>query len=568
MSADALDIDTTPVAAPVAVPGDPTRRRRRQPGRRLSITGGFVGVAFAAMSVTPSLTPRPWFVQLILVALCIVTGYALGAFTGWAYRALELPDLPPGARRVARRVVGVVAIVALPVAGWLGRGFQREQRELLGLDGDVSWLWVLAPFMGLLVASLFLAVGRAVTWSARTLFGRLNRVVPPRVAWLVAILVTGVVSWFLLSGVLIGTGIGLADELFEGRNHDDKPGVVDPQSPYRSGGPESGVSWESIGREGRQFVWDGLTAEEIGAVVGDPDAVVPVRAYVGLLASDDAGERAALAMDELRRLGGFERGAIAVAAATGSGWIDPKMSSALEYATHGDVAIVATQYSYLPSWLSVLVDQERAEENAETLIAALRVELDGLSSDQRPELYVFGESLGAFSIDSAFTSVENMATTTDGALLVGPPSFDATWQQVVDVRDQGSPPWKPRYEDGALVRVAATDRDLLDLTLTWETDNPVIYLVHPSDPIVAWTTDLAVWLDPRGPDVSPHMVAWPVVGEWQVTVDQLNANGAPAGHGHVYDETVVAAWSEIVGPPALPPAELDAIRAAILDPPR
>jgi len=64
------------------------------------------------------------------------------------------------------------------------------------------------------------------------------------------------------------------------------------------------------------------------------------------------------------------------------------------------------------------------------------------------------------------------------------------------------------------------------------------------------------------------MVAWPVVGVWQVSVDQLNANGVPAGHGHIYDETVVSAWSEIVGPPALPQAELEAIRAAILDPPR
>jgi len=568
MSADATDADTATIATPVPGQDEPATEggRRRRP--RLSITGGVLGVVFAGLSVTPSLVPRAWFVQTLLVGLCVITGYALGAFLGWAYRTLELPDLPPRVRRVAWRVVGVVALVGLPVAAWLGRGYQQEQRQLLGMDAEVSWLWLLAPYVGLLLAAFFLGIGRAVKWVARRLFGPLRRVVPPRVAWLIAIVITAVVSWFLLSGVLIGTGIEVADELFKGSNNDDKPGVVDPQSPYRSGGPESGVSWESIGREGRQFIWEGLTADEIAAVVGDPDAVEPVRAYVGLLAAEDARERAALAMTELRRLGGFERGAIAVAAGTGSGWVDPKMSSSLEYATHGDVAIVSTQYSYLPSWMSVLVDQERAEANAETLIAALRVELDGLPSDQRPELYVFGESLGAFSTGSAFTSVENMSTTTDGALLVGPPSFDQTWQKVVAGRDEGSPVWKPRYGDGALVRVAATDRDLLDLTLVWETDNPVIYLVHPSDPIVAWTADHAAWLDPRGPDVSPHMVAWPVVGLWQVSVDQLNANGVPAGHGHIYDETVVSAWSEIVGPPALPQAELEAIRAAILDPPR
>ena len=60
-------------------------------------------------------------------------------------------------------------------------------------------------------------------------------------------------------------------------------------------------------------------------------------------------------------------------------------------------------------------------------------------------------------------------------------SFDKTWQKVVDGRAPGSPVWKPSYGEGALVRVAATDRDLTDQTLTWETDHPIIYLVHPSD---------------------------------------------------------------------------------------
>ena len=114
-----------------------------------------------------------------------------------------------------------------------------------------------------------------------------------------------------------------------------------------------------------------------------------------------------------------------------------------------------------------------------------------MPADQRPELYVYGESLGAFSTDNAFTSVEDMSTTTDGALLIGPPSFDATWQKVVAGRASGSPAWKPIYGDGALVRVATTDAELTDETLTWQTDNPIIYLTHASDPIVAWTADHA-----------------------------------------------------------------------------
>ena len=225
-----------------------------------------------------------------------------------------------------------------------------------------------------------------------------------------------------------------------------------------------------------------------------------MRAFVGLEAARPPGERAQIAVAELRSAGRLRpQGAIAVAGTTGSGWIDPKAADSLDYATHGDVAIVSTQYSYLPSWLSFLVDRSRAASNAETLITALRVELDGLPADQRPELYVFGESLGAFSTDSAFTSVEDMSTTTDGALLIGPPSFDPTWQKVVAGRKPGSPVWRPLYGDGGLVRVATTAGDLTDQTLTWTTDNPIIYLTHASDPIVAWTADHAGVARPARP---------------------------------------------------------------------
>ena len=549
-------------AAPEAVPTAVPPHRPARPGR-LSLAGGMLGLAFGAMSATPSLVPRAWYLQVLLTGLSVATGYGLGAFVGWAYRALGLPDLPAGARRVAWRVLGALAVVGLLVGGWFGRSWQSEQRELLGMDTSVPLPWLVAPVLGLVVAALLLGIGRAVKWLGRTLFRPLGRVLPTRVAWLIAIVVTAVVTWLVLSGLLVGNAISVADSLFASSNDDDKPGVVNPQSATRTGGPRSAVTWESVGREGRAFLASGPTADEIAAVVGDPAAVEPVRAFVGLEAAPTAAERAQVAVEELRRLGGFERGAIAVAGTTGSGWIDPKAADSLEYATRGDVAIVSTQYSYLPSWLSFLVDQSRAASNAETLITALRVELDGMPADARPELYVFGESLGAFSTGSAFTSVEDMSTTTDGALLIGPPSFDTTWQKVVDGREPGSPIWRPRYGDGALVRVATTPEDLTDQTLTWTTDNPIIYLTHASDPIVAWTADHAEWLDPRGPDVSPRMVAWPVVSGWQATIDQFSANGVPPGHGHVYDATVVTAWSEIVGPPALPDDEIAAIEAKI-----
>ena len=546
----------------VADPAKPSRRRRWQ-WRPLSPTGSILGVTFAAMSVTPSLVPRAWAIEALLSGVCLITGYAIGAFLGWAYRVLQLPVAPASVERTIWRILPWAAVVLLLVVGWLGLRWQNEQLDLLGMDDTASWLWVLAPLLGVLFAALFLGIGRTIRWIGRKITGWLQRRLPYRVAVLISVVVTGLLTYGFFSGFLVDGTVNAMDSVFDANNDKDKPGVVNPESPYRSGGPDSVVSWDSIGREGRQFVWEGPTAADISDVVGDPDAVEPVRAFVGLKSASTAAERADLAVEELRRLGGFERGAIAVAGGTGSGWIDPKASAALEYAAHGDVATVSMQYSYLPSWLSFLVDRSRAQANAEELITEIRVALDQIPAGDRPQLYVYGESLGEFSTGSAFTSVEDMSTTTDGALLIGPPSFDETWQKLVAGRDPGSPIWKPRYGDGALARVAASDDDLTDPTLRWQTDNRIIYLVHASDPIVAWTANHSQWLDPRGPDVSSHMVAWPIVAGWQASVDQFNANGVPAGHGHVYDETTVTAWSEILGPPVLPDPEITAIREKI-----
>ena len=557
---------TAPDAGPAAhgeLPASGAVVDRRGGLGRLSITGATLGILFGVLSMTPSLVPRSWLINGVLVGMCVITGYGLGSFLGWGYRTLQLPNLPSGGRRVAWQSLAVLAAVGLLAGAWMGRTWQSEQRELLGMDTGVPWLWLLSPLLGLVVVAPLLGIGRAIKALGRVIFRPLGRVLPTRVAWLLAMVVTVFVSWTVLSGLLVGNGIKLADSVFERNNGKDKPGVVNPDSAHRSGGPASTVTWESIGREGRAFIHEGLTASEIAGVVGDRAVVEPVRAFVGVDAAPTATQRAQIAVAELRALGGFDRGAIAVGGGTGSGWIDPKAANALEYATHGDVAIVSMQYSYLPSFMSYLVDRSRSATNAEQLITALRVELDGLSGDQRPELYVFGESLGAFSTGNAFTSVEDMSTTTDGALLIGPPSFDTTWQKVVAAREPGSPAWRPMYGDGGIVRVATTDADLTDQTLTWTTDNPIIYLTHASDPIVAWTANHADWLDPRGRDVHPRLTAWPVVSGLQATVDQFGSNGVPAGHGHVYDETVVTAWSEIVGPPSLPDAEIEAIRQAI-----
>ena len=146
----------------------------------------------------------------------------------------------------------------------------------------------------------------------------------------------------LVSGVLLDGLVSLADDAFSLRNSGTDDGVVKPTVTERSGGPGSLVSWESLGQQGRTFTGTGPTTGQIAAFAGGAP-VVPVRAYAGLDSAGTAEQRARLAVDDLARAGGFERGTLIVLTTTGSGWVDPGAVDSVEYLTGGNIATVAMQ---------------------------------------------------------------------------------------------------------------------------------------------------------------------------------------------------------------------------------
>jgi uncharacterized membrane protein len=211
------------------------------------------------------------------------------------------------------------------------------------------------------------------------------------------------------------------------------------------------------------------------------------------------------------------------------------------------------QYSYLPSWLSFLVDKQRARQAGRDLFNEVYGAWSQLPIGQRPRLLVFGESLGSFGAESAFSGVDDIRNRVDGMLLVGPPNRNELWREIVADRDDGSPEVLPTYDQGEVVRFAAVPAtDLRQPPTAW--DRPrVVYLQHPSDPIVWWTPRLILsrpdWLaEPRGADVAPAMRWFPFVTFWQVTADMAFSTGVPAGHGHNYGAAAAAAWADIAPP--------------------
>ena len=90
-------------------------------------------------------------------------------------------------------------------------------------------------------------------------------------------------------------------------------------------------------------------------------------AHVGLKSAETLQERGTLLLAELKRTGAFDRAVLVVATTTGTGFLDSNGTDPLEYAFNGDTAIAGVQYSDLPSWISLLADQEAVKETSRTV---------------------------------------------------------------------------------------------------------------------------------------------------------------------------------------------------------
>src|SRR4029453_3277141 len=205
-------------------------------------------------------------------------------------------------------------------------------------------LLVLLPLVAVALFTGLVALSRSLQGLYHWVAGRLRRWMGPRAANALGWVAVVVVTWLVVSGLLLNGLADLADRGFSVRNSATAEGVTQPTSPLRSGGPGSRVSWESLGRQGRTITGTGPRAKEIPPFPGSP-AKKPTRAYAGITSAADVEARAELAVAALERAGGFDRANLLVATTTGSGWLDSGAIDSFEYETGGDSAVVAMQYS-------------------------------------------------------------------------------------------------------------------------------------------------------------------------------------------------------------------------------
>jgi uncharacterized membrane protein len=565
----AADTSATDAGPAVAVAEAPPPAR--EPGRRrkllyATLPGAWGALIGGCLSFTPSLLPRSGIVQGLIWGITAAIGYGLGVLAAWIWRAFA--DRDPGRpRRRSWPVFFISTAVLIVVSFGLGQYWQHEIRKLTGVTEYNVWLVIASPVVAALVFCLLLLIGRSLSGLYRWLAHLLNRWIGRRAARAVGWIVVAGLAYLVVTGLLLQGFLNVMNSAYSVRDTKTAEGVHQPATGLRSGGPGSVIPWDTLGWQGRNFIGKGPSAGDIGKFTGRP-AVEPIRAYAGLASASDAESRAALAVKDLDREGGFQRANLLVATTTGSGWVDPALVDSFEYLTGGNCATVALQYSYLPSWISYLVDQSKAREAGRALFDAVYGRWSQLPEGQRPRLFVAGESLGSFGGEAAFSGENDLHNRTSGTLFAGPPNFNTLFREFSDHRDAGSHEVQPVYKDGRIVRFADDASAAIPPDGQAWAGSRVLYMMHPSDPIVWWSPHLIFsepdWIsEPPGKDVLEGMFWMPFVTFWQVTADLPFATGVPAGHGHKYTSEYVDGWDAVMQPAGIVPQDLTDLRKII-----
>lgn len=519
-----------------------------------SLNGGriLLGVIFFAASLTPTLVPRGEVVQGALAGGALAIGYAIGTAVHWLWRYLELPQLSTRARPGFNILAMFGCVVVAAASLWQATDWQNSIRAAMHMEpAEATWPLVLCVIAAVTFV-LILVVARLFKGLTRAIASRIARFAPLKVANVVAVVAAAALFWSVANNVIMRAALNVLDSSFAEWDRLFEPERPQPTSPDKTGSARSLVRWDELGRTGRRFVASGPTAEQIGSFTGRP-AQSPIRVYVGLLGADTAERRARLALDELKRQGGFDRANLIVVTPTGTGWIDPAAMDTVEYLHNGDVASVAVQYSYLNSPLSLMVQPEFGAEAARALFREVYGYWTALPKDKRPKLYLHGLSLGSLNSEKSTELFEILADPINGALWSGPPFANRLWRSFTDGRKQASPAWLPEFRDGRFVRFMNQSGSPVPMDAPWGPFR-IVYLQYASDPITFFDYETAyrrpAWMsEPRGPDVSSSLQWYPIVTMLQLAIDMGFANNTPMGFGHVFaPEHYADAWVSLTDP--------------------
>lgn len=537
--------------------------------RSFSGLGVLIGALFFAASLTPSLIPRTPMLQGALGGVAFACGYGIGVLILWSWAGLHLPQANARIRGVATWAAAAVASLVVISFLWRMVEWQNSVRAVVDMPPLESGDRLRVGLVAIAAALALIMLGRLFWGTKRMVAAPLRRVAPARIATILGLVGAALIFGIVIKDVLLGGMLRMMDASFAAADARIEPDQAPPTDPMKTGSAESLVSWQNLGRTGRNYVSSAPTGEEIAAFTGRP-AMDPLRVYVGLNAAETAEERAELALQEMIRVKAFDRSVLVVTVPTGTGWMDPAGSDPLEYLHGGDVATVAVQYSYLTSFVSILIEPGYGEDTGRALFHAVYDYWTMLPRNARPRLYLNGLSLGSISSEQSVEIYEILADPIQGALWVGPPFPSPAWRRFTEERQPASPAWLPRVGSSSFVRFTNQNNALDIPGRRW---GPVrmVYLQYASDPVVFFEP-ASLWREPDwmkapvGPDVSPELRWYPVVTFLQLLLDMAIGLAVPIGHGHLYaPEHYIDGWMAVTEPAGWSPAELDRLKQYFIE---
>ena len=361
--------------------------------RRLpdDFAAGILGAEVAAWSaISPSLLPHPWWVTTANVAISQAAGHTVGVGVSNLIAAIASARnwTYPRALRRKTAVPVQIAMGTMTVASYLSAALRRSEHERL--VEDPTRLGPLQTLAGIGLGSIgygaLLLAGEGIQVTADRFNNELRRWMPPAVSWPVAILGLSALGAVLTDKVVIRQTLNTAYRNADELNREFLPGATKPREAERSGSPDSLERWKYLGRQGRAVVAGGPRKADLEEVLG-VEAKEPIRVFIGLK-DRSPEEQALLALQEMDRTDAWSRKAIAVLSSAGTGWINDFHTSGFEFLNRGDCAIVAQQYSFMPSAYSYASDRSVPVRSSRVLINAIRERLAELPEDKRPRLYV------------------------------------------------------------------------------------------------------------------------------------------------------------------------------------
>lgn len=536
-------------------------RRNRLPR---NMTAGILGAEVATWAaIWPSLLPRPWWVTALNVAIGQAVGHFFAASAAFGLKNIlhaagKRPQdhLTPQLKRNAHWILGTITIVTMAKSV----RNQGIQADLVGKSIDRGPAQAaIGLSLGTLGYGALLLLGEGVQFTASKLSQQLGRAVPMLVAWPVTIAAFILATAALSDRVVLRRFIHSASVRAQKINRSVFPGSIMPWEPERSGSPWSYERWTAVGAHGRRFLSGGPRARDITEVMEFTRAREPIRIYAGLMSGRTVRGQVRRVLVEMERTGAFHRNTIVIQMPSGSGWVSEWMAAAPEFLTKGNCASVSLQYSILPSAFAYVVDKKAPIEAAQLLIRAVRNRLDSMPEDNRPKLYLGGESLGAYAHLDGYEDFADLLESCDGAVFTGPPSMTKLLGNLE--HDAGSLERAPVIDGGRHIRFATaaahTRHDAFGRNYEHDWQRPrVLIAQHASDPIVWWSSKLIyrrpTWMHEPTPSTlyadTFHAMSWaPLISFWQIGLDQINSLNVPGGHGHNYHEETFWYWDSVLG---------------------